>query len=254
MSEKKKPAESPHIDSLRKQDRLNKLAAKRLHIVGGKVEKYQATPPMRDIEDIVADASVREIANAAPGEMIAGRGVFIGTWEPCDEEGRSLGATFNVFAAPEDLADGKKQAFSYPDAVKRIALLKNWHGHDGSLYANAAALREALKDGSYEGGWIVPPCEVLSGRDVKGLSVASGNIYACKDKGVLRGTFKLSAKQQDAREFSHWYWSSTEKKNDTSYVFFNNFSGRDYHSVLRTDYRLSCRPVRLEAVRRGSQP
>src|SRR5947208_2846954 len=90
-----------------------------------------------------AEAKAEILRNAEPGQMITGEGIFLGQYQ-------SLGRIFNVFAAPEDLPAMMK----YVDAVKYIAELKGWNGFDGTNYATDKEFRQALKDGSYTGGWI----------------------------------------------------------------------------------------------------
>ncbi len=53
-------------------------------------------------------------------------GVYIGVWEPKDRTGKSLGKTFNIFAAPEDLTDdaGKKVLLTFNEAVQARGVLK----------------------------------------------------------------------------------------------------------------------------------
>src|SRR5690606_25593004 len=66
------------------------------------------------------------------GELVAGEGVYLGTYAPKDRDGISLSKTFNVFAAPEDLPG----VHQYVGAVAEISKLKNWHGHDGEAFNN----------------------------------------------------------------------------------------------------------------------
>ena len=156
--------------------------------------------------------------------MIPGQGIFLGRYAPKDREGNSLGKIFNVFAAPEDLTDatGNKGIFKYVDAVKRIASLKNWHGHDGTNYATDKELYMALKNGSYNGGWIIPTRDLLSGKDVDGNTTQPDNLYAHKDKRDLSGTFTTAA--ASGSDYPDWYWSSTEHRDDPSDVHSVRFS------------------------------
>ena len=95
-----------------------------------------------------APKKAEENPKKSPGQIIPGQGIFLGRYAPKDREGNSLGKIFNVFAAPEDLTDaaGNKGIFKYVDAVKRIASLKNWHGHDGTNYATDKELYKALRE------------------------------------------------------------------------------------------------------------
>lgn len=114
-----------------------------------------------------------------PGDLVPGQGIYLGQYTPKDRDGNSLSKTFNVFAAPEDLPE----RMTYIGAVEYIAQLKNWHGHDGTNYATDKEFYDAVKNGSYNGGWIVPTYGILSH----------------KDKGALLGTLRIIAANPD------WY-------------------------------------------------
>lgn len=189
------------------------------------------------------------IAQAKPGELVEGEGIFLCKWEPKDRDGVSLGKVFNVFAAPTDLTDetGKRVFLSYNDTVKAIALLKNWHGHNGVNFENDTALYEALKSGAYKGRWFIPTHEVLKGSDINGNRAQENNLYDCKDKGKLAGTFTTVT--SSGFIYLLWYWSSTERRGAPSHVCSVRFSD-GYSSWSDKDgiIRLSCRPVRLVPV------
>lgn len=187
-------------------------------------------------------STVVPVIEPQPGEMIAGEGIFLGKYKPRDRDGYSLGKIFNVFAAPEDLTDasGKQSSFKYVDTVKRIAALKNWHGHDGTNYATDKELYQALKNGSYDGGWIIPTRALLSGKDVNSNVTQPDNIYTHKDKGALAGTFKTAASDS-----SDYYWSSTEGRDLPSFVYDVRFSNGLEHWHHKDITLFSCRPVRL---------
>jgi hypothetical protein len=147
----------------------------------------------------------------------------------------------------------------YVDTVKHIAGLKNWHGHDGTNYATDKEIYAALKDGSYKGGWIIPPRELLVGTEPdgpggvrKGTVIQPDNILAHKDKGVLKDTFKTAtASGSDYPNYPSWYWSSTEYRVFPSSVWVVRFSDGYEYWLLKDDLRLSCRPVRLVACKAG---
>src|ERR1035437_5103371 len=175
-------------------------------------------------------AEEEALKNSEPGRLILGQGVLVGQYAPKDREGNSLGKIFNVFAAPQDLtgASGKKETYKYVDAVKRIAALKNWNGFDGTNYATDKEIYKALKDGSYNGGWILPTRDLLVGTDVDGKQNQPDNIYAHKDKGSLQGTFNTTNKASGS-DYPDWYWSSSEDRNYPSYVLNVRFSdGNEY--------------------------
>jgi hypothetical protein len=179
------------------------------------------------------------------GQTIEGKGVYMGIWQPKDRNGKSLGKTFAVYAAPEDLTSesGAKLVATFQDHAKRMTALKGWHGHDGGDFANDAALYKALVDGSAIGKWFIPTRDLLVGTDVDGNKVQADNLYANKDKGDLKGTFTTSGDFLD-----HWYWSCTEPRDIQSYVWLARFSDAVVGWDAIGDFRLSCRPCRVEAL------
>ena len=125
--------------------------------------------------------------------------------------------------APEDLPE----LLTYNDAVKKVASLKNWHGFDGCDFKNEAELMAAFENGTYNGGWFIPPKDLLL------------KMYDNKDASY--GTASGSV-------FAHWYWSCTEHRVYSTLVWFVRFSDGvvvwDYKDYLR----LGCRPCRVELV------
>jgi len=190
-------------------------------------------------------AEARAIANAEIGDLIPRQGVFLGEYAPKDRDGNSLGKIFNVFAAPQDLTDasGKKEVFKYVDAVNRVAELKDWNGFNGTNYATDKELYQALKNGSYDGGWIIPTRDILRGNDVDGQATTPDNLYIHKEKGALAGTFCTAA--SSGSDFPGWYWSSTENRDTSSGVHNVRFSDGNEDWFLKDLIRLSCRPVRM---------
>ena len=182
------------------------------------------------------------ISNAKPGDLIEGEGVYLGPYTPVDRNGVFLSKTFNVFAAPEDLPETMK----YVDAVKHIAKLKKWNGYDGTNYATDKEIYAALKEGSYNGGWIIPTRDILHGKDVDGKDTTPDNILSAKDKGAFKEAkhaFKTAA--SSSSDFPDWYWSSTEVRVHPSFVCFVRLSDGHVDFILKDNFRLSCRPVRL---------
>lgn len=183
-----------------------------------------------------------------PGQMIASQGVFLGQYAPKDRDGNSLGRVFNVFAAPQDLTDkpGKNKTYKYGAAVKTVAKLKGWNGFDGTNYATDKEIYKALKDGSYDGGWIIPTRDILHGKDVDGKDTTPDNILAHKDKGSFKGTFKMAASSGSVGP--GWYWSSTKDRDFPSDVWCVRLSDGLVVCFHNAYHLLSCRPVRLVEV------
>jgi hypothetical protein len=200
-------------------------------------------------------AEEEALKNPTPGKEIAGEGVFLGQFRPKGRDGKSLGVVFNAFAAPEDLTDtsGKKETFKYVDAVKRVKGLKDFHGHDGESYATDKELNQALKSGSYKGGWVIPTRELLIGTEAdgptgirKGGVVQPDNLYDHREKGDLKGTF--CTKAASGSGFPQWYWSCTEDREDPACVWDAGFSDGYGGWARKGIIRLSCRLVRLVPV------
>jgi hypothetical protein len=239
--------ESPHIAAVRKQDRLNRLATGRIRVAGGKVEKHKSAPPVRETEEVVADARAADerayreaIATAMPGDMFEGHGVFLGTWEPRDREKNSLRLKFNVFAAPEDLP----QTDTYYNTVEHVSRLKNWHDYDGAGYSNSDSLYAALKRGDYNGEWVIPPLDLLGGRDLNTEArIQDANIFDHRNDGAFKDTFKTTAGIDSGLAC---YWSSTDNLNTV--VWSIDFTDGGFVWHIKDSHRFPCRPVRLEPV------
>jgi hypothetical protein len=200
-------------------------------------------------------AEEEALKNPTPGREIAGEGIFLGQYRPKDRAGNSLGKVFNVFAAKEDLTDasGKKETFKYVDAVKRVATLKGFHGHDGKSYATDKELYKALKDGSYDGGWVIPTRELLIGTEAggptgirKGTVIQPDNLYDHRTKGALKDTF--CTKAASGSGCPQWYWSCTERRDDPDRAWGADFSDGNGDWGHKDSSRLSCRLVRLVPV------
>lgn len=263
MSRDKEPKEEiPHIAAVRRQWRLRQRAAEKPHfkVVDGEFVRYMVSAPADDLATTVADAVAAEgaaiIAKAEIGQMIEGRGIFFGTWEPKDRDGNSLGKIFNVFAAPQDLTDdsGNKEIYKYVDVVKCMATLKNWHGHDGTHYENDKELHKALKDGSYNGGWIIPTRELLAGTEAdgpvgirRGKIVQADNLLDHQNKCALKGTFNAAASRDGYYGSHSVYWSCTEyRDNPSHYVWSADFMDGEEDWNRKNNFWRGCRPVRLE--------
>ena len=225
---------------------------KKFKLIDGKLRRCATEPPAKSLEETIAAShaaaeKAREAERAKIGRMIPGKGIYIGTWTPKDEEGKSLGKIFNVYAAPQDLTDstGQKSVFRYTQAVKRVSELKNWHGHNGTNYATDKEFYKALKNSNYKGGWIIPPFALLVGKDpLNNKTTQADNLLACKDKGTLKGTFTVTG--VTGYTYPEWYWSSTEIEYDHQVMRTANFSNGTHSRHYKDILSLSCRPVRLE--------
>jgi len=184
------------------------------------------------------------------GSLIHDKGVYVGIWQPKDRAGQSLGKTFAVYAAPEDLTDesGRKLVATFNDTAKRMTALKNWHGHDGRGFANDTALYRGLANGSAIGKWFIPTRELLVGTDVDGNKVQVENLCANKDKGDLKGSLTTVEQGSGDREYPVWYWSCAEHRGNPSLVWTARFSDGAGGWDSKYYDRLSCRPCRVEVL------
>ncbi len=186
------------------------------------------------------------------GQLVAGKGVFVGPWLPVDREGRCLSKLFNIFAAPYDLGfdengQGKRLIKTYIETVNAVARIRNLMGHDGANYDNDTALYNALKDGSYKGEWFMPPSEIVNGVDVdmNHKIVRTETLHNLRDTGAFRGTFLPS----DAWVLDFdLYFSSTDYLDNKSRVYVALFGDGDGMGFCKDGVRVLCRPVRLELV------
>ena len=83
--------------------------------------------------------------------------------------------------------------------------------------------------------WQIPDLETLK------------TLQRNQNQGSLKGTFNTTNKGSGSG-YPVWYWSSTEHRNDPSYVHGVRFSDGHEHWHLKDLIRLSCRPVRLVAA------
>ena len=240
MSDEKKIR---HATALRNQDMLNRMASERFRVVAGKVERYKAAAPAQDVETVLA---AEKLANLEIGDLIPGKGIFFGKYELKDKEG-NLKNTFNMYAAPEDLADNEgNKTFSYSAAIDHIAALQNWHGHDGTPYASEGKLFKALEDGSYKGGWFMPSSELLIGYDGERNLTTPDNLYSVRNTGEFAGTFEQTL-YTSGDVYRDSYWGCTQLEimglAGRTYARFSTGTRCFTNNEVRP---MACRPVRLE--------
>jgi hypothetical protein len=181
------------------------------------------------------------------GQAIEGKGVYIGQWQPKDRKGKSLGKTFAVYAAPEDLTDesGRKLVATFQDTAKRMTALRNWHGHDGGDFANDTALYRGLADGSAIGKWFIPTRDLLTGTDLDGNKVQNDNLVAHKDK---LGEITTSRENCGSYDYPNYYWTLSELRGDSGYVWCARLADGGVGWNSKVFHRHSFRPCRVEAL------
>lgn len=180
------------------------------------------------------------------GQLVDGKGVYVGVWEPTDSNGRTLGQTFDLYAAPEDVrkSSGDNLLMTFNDAVRHVAGLRNWHGHDGANFENAQAVMQAVRSNPGElGKWFIPTKEILHGKNAQGNKVQNDNLFDHRSK-MPRGSEFVTT--DNGSDFAHWYWSCTERPGNSSLVYSVGFTDGGDGWDDKDHYELSTRPVRAE--------
>lgn len=186
--------------------------------------------------------------NLQRGQHIPGKGIYIGTWQPRNRDGQTLGKIFNLYAAPTGLQDaqGRNLRLTFNAAVQHVAGLRNWHGHDGASMANDTAIYKAIQEGRYQDleKWFIPTRDILDGKDLDGQQIIMpDNLYALKDTGDFQNTFITTLNGSDG---ARWFWSCTELRGGPSLVWVVRFSDDDGGWYNKCGYELSTRLVRAE--------
>ncbi|GEM_PF-3481874 len=187
--------------------------------------------------------------NLRPGYKAGDRGIFICTVEPKDRNGKSLGVKLNVFGLPKDYVfSGSEQCQTFKKAAEEVGNIKGLFGHDG-LKLDPEHYEEgfiaAIKDGSAFGKWIIPFREWVDGKDRDGKIVQEkNNLYALQNEGDFKKTF--TTERGGSSNYPHYYWSCTEHRVPSTYVWLVRFSDGDDGWSLKGYGRLSCRPCRVE--------
>jgi len=185
-------------------------------------------------------AEKEALKNPVSGQRMPDGSVYLGKYWLDDPGDKSLTLEFNVFAAKEDLPDGPR---TYNDTVKYMSQLKGWNGHDGAGYKNDKGLYRALREGTYDGKWIIPTIGMLNGGERNAEAMMPDNIIARnKVDSAFKETFKKDG--LDGNDAPHWYWSSSEAVRKSIYNVcpYSHFFLYDDDKDRK---RLSCRPVRL---------
>ena len=178
------------------------------------------------------------------GKKIEGKGVYLGVWEPKDNSGRTLGKIFDIYAAPEDLRKGSGNLlFTFNDAVKHVAGLRNFHGHDGGNFGNEKAILDAVRSNPAAlEKWFIPTKELLHGKTSGRDKIQPANLYDSREKGSFENTFITKSGSDGTR----WYWSCTERPDVPSHVYVVAFSDGVVDWGHKDNYELSSRVVRAE--------
>ena len=149
----------------------------------------------------------KPVATLKVGDVVANRGVYLGEW-----------AGVHAYAAEDFLrdADGKQLLLNFDEATKEFALRnRGWEAGNGT---EAALRAEIAKGGNeFEGKLIIPPKELLHGRDVHGTTTRPyANIYTLMNDGKLP---KVAAAVQNGSGDQRWALSGSEHPDITSNVY-----------------------------------
>jgi hypothetical protein len=188
--------------------------------------------------------------NIAIGDTVAGQGIYFGIFEPRDiQYGLRLNKRYYEFAAPTDLNPGY-QSDGYPkynQTVEQVAGLEDYHGHCGMHCESAMHLYRVFDDDTYNGAGVIPPSEVLSGRNAHGNIVHADSLYRAKDKGMF-ATSSQFVTHPAAGSDASTYFSCTEDMNGIDAVFVCEFGGAFTYSAPKSRQRANCRVVRFVPV------
>lgn len=146
----------------------------------------------------------RPANEADVGRLVAGKGVFLGVWEPVLDKTKirytlaepvpvpqieRIGKVFNVYAAPEDVlrtpGEKYKEETYFDRAREIIPALKGFHGHNGVPDIKYDKVFESIKDGSYNGEWFLPQSFLLQ-----------HYVFRMKDSEGLRQSFQKATERE----------------------------------------------------------
>jgi len=217
-------------------DRVVKVPMAEVFPVTAAIQKEERTR-----EAARQQAEAEALKNPQIGKLMVGKGIFIG------QEERD-GHNYNWFVLPTDLIEtsGEKILRTYNDTAKELASRKNMYGgHDGADCKNEEGLYKGFENGSLLGKWIMPPRHIVQGKDVDGNDVRpDNNLYALRNTEDFKGTFTTASGDGTA----HWYWSCTEHRDNSGYVYGVDFTDGGVGWNRKDGYRLSSRPCRVELV------
>ncbi len=180
-------------------------------------------------------------------------GVLIGTYQAKDSGGKLIGKVFNVYAAPVDYSV-KMRVISYVFCATTVSELQEWHGHAGHRAFDHIEIQRDLQNGTYNGGWIIPPAEILCGSNpnkswhdkwLKGSNDTENSLYGNHNAESLKGSFSVD--DEDL------YWSSTYDKRKRKVWAVSFKTGAGEWADPNLNYH-RCRLVRLVDAQLDSRP
>jgi len=142
---------------------------------------------------------------------------------------------FNLYAAPTDLET--QNIRNYNDAVRILNKQKSLHGYNGECFENQFKWGGTLAHGEYQGGWFIPPLDILN------------RLHDHKDKHDLKGTFAKKGKTTSS-EFC--YFSCTPHSHVSTKVLSINFTNQRIYSNDKQDRDQTGRPYFFEPYKSRS--
>lgn len=188
----------------------------------------------------------------AVGQLVEGKGIYLGAWKPTDKNGESLGKVFDLYAAPENLSEnGDNLLLTFNNAARHVAGLKNFHGHDGGDLASEKDILEAARNNPAAlENWFIPTRGMLDGKkmmpDGKDAKIQAANLCDVRSEGSFKGMFAARRRQTTPVGL----WSCTQHPQARSvfspYVFAA-MAAHDYSNAYDPDYlKFATRAVRAE--------
>lgn len=116
------------------------------------------------------------------------KGIHLGQWRP-----ETLTRTFNIFVSPEALCE-----ITFTQAKKEILKMNPHTDLEDADFANEERILLRLKEGRYNGEWVIPPRELIDGRNRSGDFKQEDNLLRFFELGILNLE-------------NGYFWSSTWK-------------------------------------------
>jgi hypothetical protein len=138
----------------------------------------------------------------------------------------------------------------------RIAKLNKQQGYRETLYDTDQDLYKAIREGRYDGAWVLPPMELLDGVNRNNNAPVADNLHVHKETGAFSGT--VAGRDPD-NFFKGFYWTSTKVH---AFILGTGLCGVRVDDaaiaassrLIKDDdefARMICRPVRLVPVARN---
>ena len=143
------------------------------------------------------------------GDLVDGRGVYLGEWKV------GTGDFMHAYVTEDFLRnhDGKKLILNFDEANKELTTQNNE--------------RESLTKTHYcDGELVLPPKELLHGKDVYGKATREANIYALVEAGKLPKVAEaLQQEEHSGEQDQFWALSSSQHPVDSSRVYHFKLAG-----------------------------